>query len=177
VKLVDPDGEASILLRVINKDASSVYDVAHELGKRGIKAAMHSLVARGDSININNVVQYSGEKSGFTRNDNNAQDKHYTVVYSGMDNDLTDLAIDKVLKLERFGSGNNAEAKEKYQWFSNNCQDFTNEVFMEYSKLWKEREGKKHSGLFAFLSIEAAWQGHLAEITKDAGKVLDLSSP
>jgi hypothetical protein len=175
VKYVDPDGEASILFRVINRGASWIYDRANDLGRLRIKPTLHSLVDKGDLSSIDKVIQYSGSKSGFTYDDKNAQDKHYIIEYSGMDDEITNVAIGEVLKQERFGSGDDIKACKKYHWFSNNCQTFTNAVFKEYEKLWKENYRSKNETANN-REVNSAWREHRREITKDRGKTIDFSS-
>jgi hypothetical protein len=175
LKYTDPDGKASILFRVINKGASWTYDRAHDLGKLGVKPAMHSLVDKGDLNSIDEVVQYSGSISGFTTDDKNAQDKHYIIEYSGMDDKITDVAINEVLKQDRFGSGDKKKAAEKYHWFSNNCQAFTSAVFKEYEKLWKEDYRSQNENANG-REVNSAWRDHKREITKDRGTAVDFSS-
>ncbi len=100
---------------------------------------LHGLVDRSDLGGIkepNSVSQYSGAKSGFTTNDAGSQISEYKIVYSGMNDVLTDKAIDNVLNSEQFGGGDNEKAKSLYKIFANDCNDYTSAVFEEYKNLW-----------------------------------------
>ena len=177
VRYVDPDGRASILQRAINdNDSNKAYHFAHKIGEATeLPQVLHGLVDRGALGGMDKkdfVYQYSGAKSGFTTDDSASKTSKYIVRYSGMDDNLTDLAIQKAKNLERFGSGNNDEAKEKYSIFFNDCNDFTKAVLNEYKTLWKS-EYKKNNPNASNFSILKAWIKHEREITKDSGKIYD----
>jgi RHS repeat-associated protein len=174
VKYVDPDGNASILTRPINRDVDRTYDAANWIGKKtGIGATLHSLVDMGDLTSVSNVYQYSGKGSGFTYSDTYSKEKTYKVLYSGMDDALTEKAAKNVLKQERFGAGDNEKAKELYKIFSNDCNDFTKAVFNEYEKLWKEDFLSKNDGA-SERDVNKAWDNHKKEISQDRGKQVEI---
>ena len=137
VRYVDPDGRASILQRTINdNETNKAYHYAHVIGANtGLRFVLHGLVDRGELGEFskkNSVWQYSGSKSGFTTNDAGSKTDKYIIRYSGMDDVLTEKAVNTVLQSERFGSGDNEQAKRKYSIFKNDCNAFTREVLKEY---------------------------------------------
>jgi RHS repeat-associated protein len=174
VRYTDPDGEASILTRLINRGVKKYYDAANSIGKAtGWEPSLHSLVDMGDLNSVSRVYQYSGRNSGFTENDNYSNEKTYRIVYSGMDDSLTERAVEKVKNRMNFGSGNNEKAKKWYVPFLNDCNDFTDAVFNEYSRLWKEDFAKNNEDVNKH-DIDTAWNEHLKDISKDRGKEIEI---
>ncbi len=175
VRYIDPDGRASILLRVINDSSTDKkYHWAHIIGGlTQIPRILHGLVDFGELGGFSepgSVSQYSGKKSGFTDNDKGSQTKKYIIVYTGMDDDLTKQAVDNVLATEQFGAGDPKLQKEKYEVLKNDCNTYTAAVFEEYKRLWKERYRKEHPKSWG-IGVFFAWESHMSEISSRAGEI------
>jgi RHS repeat-associated protein len=175
VKYVDPDGRASILTRLINRGSHWYYNSANELGRKTeFKLFLHSLVDMDDLSSVLNVYQYSGPGSGFTRSDTYSAEKEYTIVYSGMDDALTEQAAKNVLSLERFGANDNDKAKELYKIFINDCNDFTNAIIKEYEKLWKVDYRSKNENA-SKRDTNNAWKSHFNAIKQEQGEKVEIN--
>ena len=177
---VDPDGKASILQRTINDNQTNkAYHYAHVIGANtGLRFVLHGLVDRdelGEFSKKNSVWQYSGSKSGFTTNDAGSKTDKYIIRYSGMDDPLTEKAVNTVLQSERFGSGDNEQAKRKYSIFKNDCNAFTREVLKEYKNEWK-KEYRNNNPEATRKEINKAWNQHNKEIKADRGKIYNAST-
>ena len=180
VKYTDPDGKASILQRTINdSETNKSYHYAHVIGANtGLRFVLHGLVDRGELGEFSkkdSVWQYSGAKSGFTTNDAGSKTDKYIIRYSGMDDVLTEKAVNTVLQSERFGSGDNEQAKRKYSIFKNDCNAFTREVLKEYKNEWK-KEYRNNNPEATRKEINKAWNQHDKEIKTDSGKIYNAST-
>ena len=177
VKYVDPNGKASILSRTINDSKTNKsYHIAHVLGKKTkFSPILHGLVDRGKLGGFkgkNSVYQYSGAKSGFTTNDAGSETSDYIIQYTGMDDDLTDQVAKNVLASERFGSNDNEKAKKLYKIFSNDCNDFTKEVFKEYKSLWINKF-KNENPNASNQDVKKAWKEHETKISSRKGEIFN----
>ena len=175
ITYTDPDGYASILQRVINNsDDNLKYKAAHYIGLfTEIKHTLHGLVDRGELGGMdktNSVYQYSGAKSGFTTTDSSRQTNIYVIQYTDMDEELTEQAVHNVLNYDRFGNGNNKKAMELYKIFSNDCNSFTDAVFKEYKRLWKE-DFKEKTGSRNSFYINFRWFLHKQYISSHYGEI------
>ena len=115
-------GRASILQRVINDSKTNrKYHYAHIIGKiTGNPHTLHGLVDFGELGGFSkdgSVSQYSGNYLGFTDHDRGSKINRYTIVYTGMDDKLTEQAVKNVLATERFGADDPKKQKEKYEVF------------------------------------------------------------
>ena len=173
IKYIDPTGMASILSRPINKGSRLAYNVANFFGEK-LGIFTHGLVDKNGLDYVEAVSQYSGSHSGFTKSDTNSQIRRYKIKYSGMDDTLTNEAIENVLSTEQFGSGDNEKAKSLYKIFENDCNDYTDAVFSEYKSLWMEDQGAKNEGIEDF-DVNTAWDAHYDELTKDQGQYVDFT--
>ena len=177
MKYVDPDGRASILQRVINdSETNRKYHYAHIIGKNtGNPHTLHGLVDFGELGGFSkdgSVSQYSGNHLGFTDHDRGSKTNRYTIVYTGMDDKLTEQAVKNVLATEQFGAGDSEKQKEKYQAFMNNCNDYTAAVFKEYETLWKKKYKQDNPKAWK-IDTDLAWAIHLWEISKRRGEVYE----
>lgn len=183
VMYVDPDGRASILQRPINKGSKKAYNIAHWFGTK-LGWFLHRLVDYGDLTSTNNVSQYSGSASGITRSDKDSAIRRYKIIYTGMDEEITKKAVKNVNNFENFGKGNtNGLSKEpnsttnagaKYHIFINDCNDYTDAVFQEYKRLWKE-DYKNYNKNVTKWQINKAWKKHLREISKRKGEWVEIT--
>ena len=177
IRYTDPDGRASILSRTINDSKTNKsYHLAHVLGeKTKFSPILHGLVDRGKLGGFkgkNSVYQYSGSKSGFTTNDAGSETSDYIIQYTGMDDNLTDQAAKNVLASERFGSSDNEKAKKLYKIFSNDCNDFTKEVFKEYKSLWINKF-KNENPNASNQDVKKAWKEHETKISSRKGEIFN----
>ena len=177
VKYVDPDGRASILQRVINdSETNRKYHYAHIIGKiTGNPHTLHGLVDFGELGGFSkdgSVSQYSGNYLGFTDHDRGSKTNRYTIVYTGMDDKLTEQAVKNVLATERFGAGDPKKQKEKYEVFKNDCNDYTKAVFEEYENLWKEKYKQDNPKAWK-IQVNFAWLKHFWKISKRQGEIYE----
>jgi hypothetical protein len=172
VKLVDPDGEASILKRSIVTTKIWYLETARKLGFK------HYLVDKGDLDEVRDVSHFLGTEWGFSELED-SKGKTYEIVYSNMDDALTEKAIENVRNQERFGGGTDKAADkragEKYVPLINDCNGYTNAVYGEYKQLWKEQYKKEHEGEF-FLGIKTflAWNEHEKSIKEQQGETISF---
>ena len=177
VKYTDPDGRASILQRVINdSETNRKYHYAHIIGKNtGNPYTLHGLVDFGELGGFSkdgSVSQYSGNHLGFTDHDRGSKTNRYTIVYTGMDDKLTEQAVKNVLATERFGAGDPKKQKEKYEVFKNDCNDYTKAVFEEYENLWKEKYKQDNPKAWK-IQVNFAWLRHFWKISKQQGEIYE----
>ena len=177
IKYEDPDGKASILQRTINdSETDRKYHYAHIIGeKTRLSYILHGLVDFGElggCSNDGSVSQYSGEHSGFTDHDRGSKTNKYIIVYTGMDDKLTEQAVKNVLATEQFGAGDTQKQKEKYKAFMNNCNDYTAAVFKEYETLWKKKYKQDNPKAWK-INTDLAWAMHLLEISRRQGEVYE----
>ena len=178
VHYIDPDGRASILQRTINSGTKWYYNVAHWFGTN-LGLFLHGLVDFGDLSSTNYVSQYSGKELGITKTDRGNQERNYKIIYTGMDDALTKMAVERVNKMEKFGNGNTkglgeqkdskTNAGAKYKVFFNDCNDYTDAVFKEYKKLWIEDYKSKNSDA-TDRQVRTAWETHYKKISERKGK-------
>jgi hypothetical protein len=172
VKLTDPNGEASILKRSIVKTQLWYLETARKLGFK------HYLVDKGDLNDVRNVSHFLGTEWGFSEFED-SKGKTYEIVYSNMDDTLTEKAIENVRNQERFGGGTDEvadkRAGEKYIPLVNDCDSYTDAVYGEYKRLWKEQYRKEHEGEF-FLGIKTffAWNKHEKFIKAQQGETISF---
>ena len=180
VNYVDLWGLASILQRTINDSETNLaYHYANMIGeKTELSFILHGLIDKnelGGFDESNSVWQYSGALSGFTTNDSGSRTDKYIICYSGLDDAIIEKAVNTVLQLERFGSGDNEQAKNKYKIFKNDCNAFTREVMKEYKKEWKN-EYKNNNTNASKREINKAWEKHFEDITAEQGKIFNAST-
>ena len=171
VKYVDPDGEASILMRQIDAGLNAKYDSGHVLGKY-FDFAKHSLIDYGTLKSFRDsggLIHQLGKKLGIVNREVTKNDQ-YIIKYTNMDDDITKQAVENVLGMERFGGRledgkhNNDSAKQKYKILINDCNAFTRAVFKEYKKLWKENWKKENKSTSRYQAWKA-WRKHYKEIS------------
>ena len=177
VKYMDPDGKASILQRTINdSETDRSYHYAHIIGEKTRHPyILHGLVDFGELGGFSeegSVSQYSGKNSGFTNHDRGSKTNKYIIVYTGMDDKLTEQAVKNVLATEQFGAGDIEKQKEKYQAFMNNCNDYTAAVFKEYETLWKKKYKQDNPKAWK-IDTDLAWAMHFLEISRRQGEVYE----
>ena len=177
VKYIDPDGKASILQRTINdSETDRSYHYAHIIGEKTRHPyILHGLVDFGELGGFSeegSVSQYSGKNSGFTNHDRGSKTNKYIIVYTGMDDKLTEQAVKNVLATEQFGAGDIEKQKEKYQAFMNNCNDYTAAVFKEYETLWKKKYKQDNPKAWK-IDTDLAWAMHFLEISRRQGEVYE----
>ena len=98
--------------------------------------------------------------------------------------EITKKAVKNVNNFENFGKGNtNGLSKEpnsttnagaKYHIFINDCNDYTDAVFQEYKRLWKE-DYKNYNKNVTKWQINKAWKKHLREISKRKGEWVEIT--
>lgn len=177
---LDYFGTASILQRTINdSESNEAYHIAHIIGeKTQLSFILHGLIDRGELggfYESNSVWQYSGAKSGFTTNDSGSKTDKYIIRYSGMDDILTEKAVNTVLQSEKFGNGDNEQAKKNYHIFKNDCNDFTKSVMREYQSEWKSQYKNSNSNV-SNKDINKAWKQHYKEISVNKGKIYNATT-
>ena len=179
----DPNGEASILQRPINKGTKWYYNDANWFGTNW-GWFLHGLVDYGDLSSTKSVSQYSGADSGITDSDDNNKERNYKIIYTDMDDKLIKKAVKNVNQMERFGSGfnggknkkknkNNENAGTKYKVFLNDCNDYTEEVFKEYKKLWIEDYREKNKKA-SEKEVKKAWKEHYKYISRRKGEWIKI---
>jgi len=179
---IDPNGEASILQRPINKGTKWYYNAAHWFGDN-FGWFLHGLVDYGDLSSTNSVSQYSGAESGITKSDRDSKERKYKIIYTDMDDNLVKKAVKNVNQMEEFGNGNTkgkrdepnskTNAGAKYKVFFNDCNDYTDAVFNEYKKLWIEDYKAKNKEA-SEKQVKKAWKEHYKYITKRKGEWITI---
>ncbi len=163
---MDPDGRASILGRVINDGVNKYYNLAHDLGNStGWKWLKHSIIDFEELDNFDKVSHYSGISSGVIEIEIPGS-RQYEIYYSDMRDDIMKVAVKNVLTTNEFENTD-------YEILSNDCNDYTNAVYKEYKKLWKQDYKSKNQNSNS-ITTWFAWLEHRSEIRERRGEIITI---
>jgi len=156
VKLVDPDGNATILGR--------------KVGYTGIKGFISNdipLISPGHSViayKVNGKIKIA-QYGGYGIKPDEGSLGPYIIKSVGMNDELTAKAVENVKKTGEF-------KKETYNVAINNCNDFAEAVFSEYKKLFIEKEMGEDKGIISRIKAEFAWSSHKSDINSNKGETI-----